>query len=266
MIADPFKVLGISPDATDAQVKKAYRDLSKQWHPDANPNNEKVAEENFKEIQEAYRQIVDARERGTSPYGPSGNSYGSAGPYQSYGAGPYQQYGAGSYQQYGSQGSGYQDTYAEYGAGYGAFNDFFNQWQTYSNQQRAQYESGEPNEMKAARNYINSGYFTEAMNALGQMPREARDARWYYYAAQAQLGLGNNVNAMEYAKRATDMDPGNPEYSMFLQRMQNGGTRYQQRQSQNYGSFGQGSSQWCMTLCLLNLFCNGFCGTGFFCC
>ena len=36
---DPYKILGVSPDATDEEVKKAYKQLSKKYHPDANINN-----------------------------------------------------------------------------------------------------------------------------------------------------------------------------------------------------------------------------------
>ena len=46
---DPYKVLGISSDATDEEVKKAYRELSRKYHPDANANNplKGLAEEKF---------------------------------------------------------------------------------------------------------------------------------------------------------------------------------------------------------------------------
>src|SRR5699024_12379612 len=65
---DPYKVLGISRDATDDEVKKAYRKLSRIYHPDANVNNpnKAQAEEKFKEIQQAYDQIMKEREQGTS--------------------------------------------------------------------------------------------------------------------------------------------------------------------------------------------------------
>ena len=50
---DPYKVLGVSPSATDEEVKKAYRNLSKKYHPDANVNNpnQDEYEEKFKEVQ-----------------------------------------------------------------------------------------------------------------------------------------------------------------------------------------------------------------------
>ena len=71
---DPYKVLGISSDATDEEVKKAYRELSRKYHPDANANNplKDLAEEKFKEVQAAYKSIMDGNTG--SSYG--GSSYG----------------------------------------------------------------------------------------------------------------------------------------------------------------------------------------------
>ena len=65
---NPYQILGISSDATDDEVKKAYRTLSKKYHPDANINNpnKEQAEEMFKQVQQAYDQIVREREQGTS--------------------------------------------------------------------------------------------------------------------------------------------------------------------------------------------------------
>lgn len=54
---DPYSVLGIAKDASPADIKKAYRKLAKQYHPDKNPGNEKVAEEKFKKIAKAYEHL-----------------------------------------------------------------------------------------------------------------------------------------------------------------------------------------------------------------
>lgn len=63
---DPYSVLGLSSDATEDEIKKAYRALSRKYHPDANINNpnQEKAEEKFKEIQQAYQQIMDEKEHG----------------------------------------------------------------------------------------------------------------------------------------------------------------------------------------------------------
>lgn len=65
---DPYSVLGVSRDASMDEIKKAYRNLSRRYHPDANINNpnKAQAEEKFKQVQQAYDQIVKEREHGGS--------------------------------------------------------------------------------------------------------------------------------------------------------------------------------------------------------
>ena len=60
---DPYTVLGVSRNATEEEIKKAYKTLSRKYHPDANINNpnKDQAEEMFKEIQQAYQQIMKER-------------------------------------------------------------------------------------------------------------------------------------------------------------------------------------------------------------
>ena len=55
MIDDPYKVLGVSPDASDEEIKRAYRRLAKQYHPDLNPGDE-VAAKKMQQINAAYDQ------------------------------------------------------------------------------------------------------------------------------------------------------------------------------------------------------------------
>ena len=59
---DYYKVLGVSEQAEEAQIKQAYRKLAKKYHPDLNPNNPE-AEEKFKNIVEAYETLGDADKR-----------------------------------------------------------------------------------------------------------------------------------------------------------------------------------------------------------
>lgn len=148
-MTDPYHVLGVSQDASDEEIKKAYRALSRKYHPDANINNplKEEAEVKFKEVQQAYQQIMDERSRGYSS-------------------------GAGS------------------SAGYGGW---------YQSQQRT--DAGDENSqyLRAAANYIQSGHYTEALNVLNSI--KERGALWYFYSASANSGAGNNVTALEHAKR-----------------------------------------------------------------
>ncbi len=89
-MGNPYDVLGVNPNATDEEIKKAYRTLSRKYHPDANVNNpnKEQAEERFKEIQQAYNQIMQQKQQGYGYGGFSGGGfggYGSSRNYQSYG-------------------------------------------------------------------------------------------------------------------------------------------------------------------------------------
>lgn len=60
---DYYQLLGVPKNAPEKDIKSAYRKLARKWHPDANPNNQKQAEEKFKEIQEAYEVLGDPEKR-----------------------------------------------------------------------------------------------------------------------------------------------------------------------------------------------------------
>lgn len=81
---DYYEVLGVSQDATDAELKKAYRQLAMKYHPDRN-SGEKASEEKFKEINNAYSCLCDPEKRAHyDRYGTS-NGFGAGASYSTYG-------------------------------------------------------------------------------------------------------------------------------------------------------------------------------------
>jgi DnaJ-class molecular chaperone len=60
---DYYQLLGVAKGASEKEIKSAYRKLARKWHPDANPNDPKGAEEKFKEITEAYEVLGDPDKR-----------------------------------------------------------------------------------------------------------------------------------------------------------------------------------------------------------
>lgn len=71
---DPYKVLGVSPDASEDEVKKAYRELARKYHPDNYNGSDlaDLAEEKMKQINEAYEQIKKMRASSQGSFGGSG--------------------------------------------------------------------------------------------------------------------------------------------------------------------------------------------------
>ena len=163
-MTDPYRVLEVSREATDQEIKKAYRNKSRKYHPDsyADESQKKWAEEKFREVQEAYNQIVDERSGKTT---------------------------------------------TNYGGG-----------QSYSQ---------EDQHMAAAANYIRARKFNEAINVLNTISN--RNGMWYYMSSYANLGLGNANVALDYAKRAVELEPNNMQFRQYYQQLQQGG---------GYASFG----------------------------
>ena len=229
---DPYQVLGVSRDASDEEIKKAYRALSRKYHPDANINNpnKAEAEEKFKQVQQAYKQIMEEKENGTSSYSSQG-SYGGS-------------YGSGGYG--GSYGNG------GYGGNYGGYN--------YGS-------STEDAELRAAANYLNNMRYQEAMRVLNNISRH--NAQWYYLHAIANAGLGNNISAVQDAQTAVNMEPDNMQYRQLLSQLQGGGQWYTDMgQGYGYERAGGDMGKWCCECLAINAMCNCCCygGRGFYCC
>lgn len=228
---NPYQILGVPETASMDEVKKAYRKLSRIYHPDANVNNpnKDQAEAKFKEIQAAYQQIVDEKEHGGSR-----STYGSYGQDNSYSQGGYRQ------------------------QSYGGFEEFFGGFGGYGNQSQYRQESTDSTLMQAAGNYLRNGYYKEALNVLNNIPVAERNAKWYYYSAQANAGTGNNITAQEHAQKAVQLEPNNYVYQELLRRLQSGESWYTQRGS-TYGRPTGGLHNCCCELMLLQCLCGGGC-------
>ncbi len=112
---DYYQTLGVSKDATQKEIKAAYRKLARRHHPDANPGN-KAAEEKFKEVSEAYEVVGNAKKR--KEYDEIGRFFQAGGP-----GGPG---GPGGYRVHtGGPGGDFGQAFSDFGPGMGDLFDVF---------------------------------------------------------------------------------------------------------------------------------------------
>lgn len=172
---DPYQILGIPRTATDDEVKAAYRELARKYHPDKYRDSDlaDLAGEKMKEINEAYDTIKKMRAGG-----------GSAGAGQQ--AGYDSQYGP----QYGQSGGQY-DNGPDY-----------NSDRTYSDTEL----------FNMVRHLINANRIVEAENILNGMPESRRSAEWYYLKGCSAVRRRYYVDAQQFFDTACGMEPDNQEY------------------------------------------------------
>ena len=218
---DPYEVLGVARTASDSEIKKAYHDLVKKYHPDNYVNNPlaDLASEKMKEINEAYDTITRDR--------PEQRGYQSQGGYQS----------RASYQ----SGSAYQsgDSYRS-GAN-----------QSYRDNQNGQSDSSSV--YARVRTYIHANQLDTAETMLIHVVN--RDAEWYYLKGAIAYRRGWLDLARQNYQTACAMVPGNYEYQNALRSVQSGYTPYRQ---QNYGGSDiDAACDLCNALLCLNCLCGG---------
>lgn len=269
MNRDPFSVLGVSSSATEDEIKTAYRKLAKKYHPDLNPGD-KSAEEKMKEVNEAYAQALQIRRNGGTWNGGSGygSSYGTG-----YGAGGSQGYGGSYYNGNGYGFSGYDDPRQQWqqqgdpfaGFGFNPFADIFGF--RGGPQQSAGFRTrmyANP-ELKAVENHVLARNFHDALDLLNRISEHNAD--WHALYARADLGLGNRISALEHARKASQMAPGDQDYQMLEREIEAGGQRYQQARQNGYNIRSTFCSNPFLSCCALNLVCNCCLGGRYgFCC
>ncbi len=248
MINDPHKVLGVSENATQDEIKRAYRKKAKEYHPDLHPDDPKASEK-MNEINVAYDMLMNpekysaqrAQSYNNNPYG-----YGTYNNQQSGNYGSYRTY------QYGGNGGW---TYYEVD-----LNDFFD----FGNNNNASYlhPKEKPNdsyEIRRAIAAINSNNFQEALRILSYVEGVKRNARWFYLNSLANNGIRNTVQAIDNIKRAIQMEPENPIYKNVLQYYTKSAQSYE-RNAQGYNMNTLfGVEKLCFGLCLGRMCCGPFC-------
>jgi len=176
---NPYEVLGISSNADLEEIKKAYRELSRKYHPDSYAGNPlaSLAEEKFKQVQEAYDTIMKERNSGHS----------------------------------------YSDSYNR--------TDTYDNRSSYNNSNNnTNYYGGDTGEMAEVYYLLNRRAYSQALRILEGM--RDRNARWYYFSAIAQVGLGNTMRGIEFAKTAVAMEPGNMDYQNLVNQLSFQSNRY----------------------------------------
>ncbi|XP_026147659.1 dnaJ homolog subfamily B member 6b [Mastacembelus armatus] len=122
-MVDYYQILGVHKNATQQDIKKAYRKLALKWHPDKNPDNKEEAEKRFKELSEAYEVLSDEKKKNIyDRYGKEGLSGGGAGGGGGRGG------GGGYYDPFAGEGFTFRnpdDVFREFFGGRDPFADFF---------------------------------------------------------------------------------------------------------------------------------------------
>lgn len=181
---NPYKILGVSPNATDEQIKQAYRELARKYHPDRYSDSDlaDLANEKMKEVNAAYEEIQRLRAGGAQGNAQSAPG-GSTGGY----------YSAGNQANY--------STNAE-----GSYN-------------RQNYSQEAQEKFTLIRNCINAGNVTEAERLLHEIAERDRGAEWHFLLGCVLMRKGFYVDAQREFDTAYRMEPTNNEYFRFKEQL-----------------------------------------------
>lgn len=254
MAMDPYKILGLESSASTDEVKKAYRKLARENHPDLHPGDEAAAKR-MNDINEAYDRIMNpdkyAAEDARRAAADSAAGRSSAGPQRPGQGQNYQQQNAGYYQQQGRYGW----------SGDFGFDEIFGGFYATGGPIHPEASPSDPDEIKVAIDMINNKQYKEANKVLYRVKSVDRNARWYYIVAVANHGAGNTMLAMDQIKKACEMEPNNQEYVSAARNIQASGRVYQDTgQSRGFSmNFMDPGTLCCMCLAI-NMCMGGGCG------
>lgn len=220
---NPYQVLGVPENATDQEVRSAYLELVKKYHPDRYRDNPlaNLATEKLKEINEAYDTITKQRSENTASGGYNAN-YNN---------------------------SGYNNS--DYSAGYNnsGYNGGYSSGQSY----------GYSSELERVRRLLNANAVSEARAVLESVP--THNAEWNYLYGIALFRCGEYASARNYLNIAAQMDPSNAEYRNAANTTAAQGGRSYHTYGTERGSDGSGccsgmssacnccSTLWCLDSC-----------------
>lgn len=258
-MSDPYQVLGLQRGASEEEVKQAYRNLAKKYHPDLHPGDETCAKK-MEEINAAYDAIKSGKadQQYSNPYS---NPYGSYNGYNGgYSNNGYNNgYNGNGYNNNNGYGGGWQEDDGNqnpFGFGFGPFGFGFGGYQQQRQSNDGPYQS--------VKHYLDSNAFEEALHLLSEYTD--RDAEWYYLSALANSGIGNEVAALNHARTAAAMEPTNAEYKRAAETLESGGRIYR-RKSTDMGFPGAGGLiRTCAPSFILCILCRMFGGYPIFCC
>ena len=183
MSNNPYKVLGVSPDATDEQIKQTYRDLARKYHPDRYSDSglSDLASEKMKENNAAYEEIQQLRAQGGASTGTNT--------------------GAGA-----SDGKTDQNGYGFHTSGAGSYS-------------RQNYSREAQEKFTLIRNCINAGNVQEAERLLVEIAEVDRGAEWHFLSGCVLMRKGFYMDAQRAFDTAYRMEPTNNEYFHFKEQM-----------------------------------------------
>lgn len=182
MVNDPYAVLGIDRNATEEEIKKAYRKLAKKYHPDLNPGN-KEYEKKMVEINEAYEVLTSPNKNQYSAYQDSGTSTQSN---------PYENDDVGF-----------------------DFADFFYNYSRRNEYIELRVEPGDFQEIIDAITFASQGDLDMSLKVLNEVPSYSRNGRYYFVVSFILYQKGDYESSLNQIREALNIEPNNSKYQSF---------------------------------------------------